>query len=1464
MKRYLWMAAVALLAAAIWCGASAETGSCGDNLTWTLDGNGTLTISGTGEMQDYGTNYYFRDHTSYATEENPDPFFWDYDIRRVVIKSGVTTIGDCAFWGCSSMTQISIPDTVVYIGYRAFADSGLTSVNVPGSVNRIVDLAFENCHSLTQVSVADGVRIWDGAFKGCSALADAQGFVIVEGRLYDYAYGPTTVTIPNTVTSIDPYAFVGHGDPCVTEIVLPDTVSVIEPYTFWDGDGFDNEVDFTDLHLVVPTSVKRFGEFVFAWDLDYTIDYAGSPLDWMRVSLCDIRFTDPEAKQIPVNFGHDHTDAPGLVIGQTVPVTLAPLGSAWFSFVPAETAVYSFVTAGETGTLACMHDAGYTEIVEGDRTGENGTSRITVQLTAGETYFFGVGLKENAAGTTSVTLLKDGIAWTLDNGTLTISGSGELFIHPWNEYVGWWTMSDTRLEITRVIISEGVTSIGDGVFEECSNMTSITVPSTVTSIGEAAFRGCSALTAITLPEGLTRIADYAFDGCSALTRMTIPASVTCIESSAFMSCTGITQFIVTGGMSYGNTVYYSSDYAIYDRSQRALLHYPAGRSGVFSIPGSVCSIGDYAFASSSLTGITLQNNIMSIGECAFTDCHNLTEITLPSSVNSIGDAAFRGSGLTGITIPAGITRIGDSMFSGCDQLASISIPVSVTRIGEGAFYDCDSLRTVYYGGSEEEWYEISIEGWNDPLRGAEIIFDHTDPVASGTCGAQGDNLTWTLDRDGTLVISGTGAMADFEMGQDAVIDVWTAYKDKVSAVILKEGVTTVGNYGLAGFHYLKTVSIPDSVSMIGYGAFSSDSNLTSFTVSSGNQSYTAVDGILFSLDGYELVKYPGGKAGSAYTIPSGVSILDPYAFDSCFGLSSVTISDGVAIIGERAFRWSGIVSIEFPDSVASIGRYVFEECSDLTSAVIPQHATAIAAGMFCKCYKLTSFTIPANVSEIKDEAFYGCYKMTDITIPLSVTRIGDRAFCGCNSLRNIWYGGTFEQWRAISVGEDNGSLHNAILNCNGTAYQICGDNLFWSLDSDGVLTISGYGPMYDYDSMEHPSWPEPLTTAPWGWQITGLIIEDGVTGIGANAFASCEDLTWVRFSPTVSSIGELAFTCCGLTEVTLPENLTSISWGAFNRTKVTEVTIPANVTSIGGYAFSYCFRLTTVTIPDSVTNIDQGAFSGCESLIDVFYPGSEAQWNQITIDSDNDPLINATKHFNYTGAEIIAGGTCGEGMTWTLDSEGTLTISGTGTVTGGNWNTEDIVSIVFEDGVTGIRDELFWGYENLTTLTLPGSLTTIGDAAFCECGSLSDILIPDGIPTQEKLLCYRGLLYDLVLPASITEMGSGVFQNTGLNRIVPALTLPEDLTAIEAEAFAGTPITGVSLTDIWGDVTIGNRAFAGCTQLRVVIFSSGSLEIPVDAFEGCSDLILAGHWALEPIADVYGFEFVPEDGYYGN
>ena len=313
--------------------------------------------------------------------------------------------------------------------------------------------------------------------------------------------------------------------------------------------------------------------------------------------------------------------------------------------------------------------------------------------------------------------------------------------------------------LVSVNIPSSVTSIGYRAFYRCPNLASVDIPSSVTSIVDGAFEDCTSLASVNIPSSVTRIGDRAFRGCTNLASVDIPSSVTYIGDGAFSGCTNLKLTI-----SEDNPNYKVIDSCVYSKDGKRLcfvfgspdtIIIPYGVESIWydafsgctnlasvNIPTSVTYIEDGAFEyCANLTSVNIPSSVTSIGNWAFSGCTNLASVNIPSDSNltSIGDYAFSGcTNLASVNIPSSVTSIGRRAFSGCTNLASVDIPLSVESIGNYAFYDCSALETVYYGGTAEQWGDITIGSSNEPLLDAEIVF--AEPVHSHSY-----SDTWSSD-----------------------------------------------------------------------------------------------------------------------------------------------------------------------------------------------------------------------------------------------------------------------------------------------------------------------------------------------------------------------------------------------------------------------------------------------------------------------------------------------------------------------------------------------------------------------------------------------------------------------------------------------------------------------------------------------------------------------------------------------
>lgn len=691
--------------------------------------------------------------------------------------------------------------------------------------------------------------------------------------------------------------------------------------------------------------------------------------------------------------------------------------------------------------------------------------------------------------------------------------------------------------LTDLVIPDSVTSICNYVFYNCTGLIGITISDSVTSIGDSAFSGCTGLASITIPNSVTSIGDYAFNDCSNLTSVYYEGNIA--------DWCGI-KFV---GLS-SNPIYYANNLYVNGTLLKDLV-----------IPDSVTNISDCAFYNyKSLTSITIPDSVTSIGHYAFKDCSNLEKVTIGNGVMSLNGFYFdNNTNLKCITIGNSVTKIDDDMFWGCSSLTSITIPDSVVSIGKNAFRDCTMLEKVTISNSVTSIGYYAFEGC---YKLENVTIGNGVTSLNGFYFENNTNLKCITIGNSVTKISD---------------DMFSGCSN-LSSVTLGNSVASIGHYAFYNCTSLTNITIPDNVTSIGNCVFYNCTGLISVTI--GN-SLTSIGSSMFL----------GCISLTSVTIGNSVTSIGDSAFSGCSELTDIYYTGDVA--GWCSINFAGLVSnpMYYADNLYINGIL-------LTDLVIPDSVTSIGNFVFYNCTDLIDITISDSVTSIGASAFNKCINLKNVTIPDSVTRIGGNAFNGCDGLENV------------IIGNGVTSLNGFYFSGNKNLKKIIIGNSVSSIGSSAFSGCTG---------------------------LDSITIPDSVTSIGDNAFNKCVNLTSITIGNSVKSISSFAFSGCtelvdifytgdiagwcsisfgSLSsnpmyyadnfyidgnivsgELIIPDNITSISSYSFsNCTSITSIIIPNNVASIGDYAFYNCTGFTGIIIPDSITSIGGYAFANCDKL----------------------------------------------------------------------------------------------------------------------------------------------------------------------------------------------------------------------------------------------------------------------------
>ena len=1065
-----------------------------------------------------------------------------FEIPAEIDGNTVTSIGYNAFWDCTSLTSITIPDGVTEIGSDAFYDCvSLTDIVLPDSLITIGMGAFRNCTMLTSITIPDSVTvIGERAFANCTLLK--------------------SVTIPAGVTDIGEYAFGYYYD---------------ENYSHTKIDGFKiNYTKNTQGHLYATQNGFSYETCLL------TEPYGdGTSLRITRYAGNDTEYVIPaeidgmKITEIGYNAFQDCTSLTSVTIPDGV--TVINSGAFW----------------GCTALTNVVLPDSITDI--SINAFQNCTSLKSVTIPASTRnisnfafgYYYDDGTNKKIDGfKINYTKNSWGHLYATENGF----SDEPCLIAELNEdgttlHISKYAGNDTTLVIPAEIDGKKVTSIRNSAFDGNKSLTSITLPDGITSIGAFAFGACRALTDIVLPDSLTDIEIYAFDSCTSLRSVTIPAGVEYIGRYAFLTCTSLKEITIPASVTdigeYAFGYYYDDNYSYtkidgfkinytkdtaghyyafeYGATDETCLLTELKENGTLRITGYAGYDTEYVIPA-EING----KKVTEIGRAAFVECTSLTKVTIPDGVTNIGVEAFNlCTSLTDIVLPDSVTDIGFSAFDNCTSLKSVTIPAGVTNIGDYAFgfyYDKNE-----YGAKRVDGFKINY---------TKNTWGHWYATENGfsdeTC-----LITYVIEDSDTSAIVGTLA-----------IDKYAGY-DKTYVIPSEIGgkkVTQIGNFAFENRTSLTSVTIPDGVTLIGSDAFAGCTALTDINIP---DSVTVIEGYAFD----------GCSALADIKIPDSVTAIGRGAFNNTAilnnqdsntkyvdkwlvycdpGATSASIKADTVGIANIAFYDCKIQNIVIPDKIKHIGNSAFESCTSLTSVVIPDSVITIGCYAFVSCDSLKSVSIPASVASIGIYAFgFGDYneKNDDFKIEYVKQTEGHRYAADNGFTDEICY---------LTEELDNGSLR--VIGYAGKASSI---TIPAEINGKPVTELGNEEFRFNFNyhsALKSLTVPDSVIKINYkafiSSKLTTVVLPEKLTDIGIGAFAVTPVIG--KQKTDIKYIGSTVISCDTEAEtLTIGDNVTTIASNAFvngdnydgasNCGDLKSLIISRNVKYIGEHAFGY-------------------------------------------------------------------------------------------------------------------------------------------------------------------------------------------------------------------------------------------------------------------------------------------------------
>lgn len=1265
----------------------------------------------------------------------PNTMFTDCkSLKSITIPSTVTTIGDQAFSGCLSLTEVIFGtytgkdgkqySNVNKFGKQVFEKTGFSTFAFPTleSATKYLTLGekmFQYNNNLEAITLSRSVNKLSNVLVGCYNI---KGFVIDKDNKFFSTEEGTPVlfnqkkteyvhifgllsgdyVIPGSVTTIGANLF--EGQIGITSLFIPYTVKSIGNYAFKDCRSLTSVVfEYSTAH---PFQYEFKSASSSTYLFQYCYNLRDVTLPGNMKSIPNYMFdycTSLEYITIPdsvTSIGTYAFEYSGLV-EITIPAKVTTIGNYAFRAPTSGGSLTSLTFAKGTNGKAALTSIGNYAFQY--QTFETVEIPKTVKTIGGNAFSYNPRLNSFTfeagtvyAGTTNGSIVQYCTALTTFTFPAAVKTIGAGYFLGCSSLtsvnfadssqlttINGTVFKDTALE--SIEIPENVTSLGASAFENCTKLKSVTFPkkSKLTKILAYCFRN-TGIESIEIPEGVTFLGNsataatiggsaYQFADCANLKTVVFKGQMTLFGGYVFKGCTSLTSFTVPA------SVEQIGNYCFQNCTNLKSVNIQSGGD---------LKIGSYAFDNTALTSITIPQGTLSIGSYAFRNCPGLKTVNFEKgdAELTINSYAFTGAPITSITIPARTESISTGAFKECTALRSVAFETGTTdlTIGSNVFDSCTALTTVVLPDNLE-------------VVGSKAFYGNT--ALSSVYLGKVESIGSEAFRDCVSLQSITLPDSLKTIGTSAFISC-----SALQNVTMPENLVSIGANAFA-HTLLTTLNVPASLTSIGDYAFGGCKNLTRFVVDANNPVYETCNltaneqALVMKGTPVVIAIFPASVSGTL-TLPQGYQ-LGAYALGSMEGITEVILPEGITEIPRYAFGLSCAKSVKIPASVTKIADGAFWS-SDIESIEIPAGVTEIGANAFKNCASLTSitFAVGSKLETLGTQAFYAS-AIESIILPEGITALGpdedttSYLFQDCTNLKSVTFLGK-------------------LTSLNGYAFKGCSSLTSFTIP-ETVEYIGGH--VFDASGLTTIEIPAsikylyytPSRATGYSYIFTGctaletVILHEGLERIDAYAFQECTALKNITIPSTVAEIDAQAFKGCIALETIAfaPDCKATLGNNVFEASGLKNVVFPAGMTTLGTSTFKGCEKLESVTFLGDLVTLPNYTFQNCTALTSFTIPASVTTIGQSV--------------FENTGLKNVV-----------------IPASATSLNSSIFKNCLALETAVFEDGCTTVSGSMFSGCTALRSVKLADTTTTISTSAFENCTALTTLVIPSYVTSVNK------------------------------------------------------------------------------------------------------------------------------------